>query len=69
MSLPCTITLKVTVAIFAAFSALQLYRPEWTRRSPPSGDTFSTDTLPLESNVTKEVGTSGGVVQVNVGEG
>ena len=68
-SSPCTITLKVMVAILAAFSAPQLYRPEWTRRSPSSGDTFSMDTLSLEADVIKEVGTSGGVVQVNVGEG
>ena len=57
------------MAILAAFSAPQLYRPEWTRRSPSSGDTFNTDTLSLEADVIKEVGTSGGVVQVNVGEG
>lgn len=66
---PCTITLKVIVATFATFPAIQLYRPEWSRRSPPTGATSSMDTLPLETTVIKELGRSGGVVQVNVGVG
>ena len=66
---PCTITLNVTVATCATFPATQLYRPEWSRRSPPTGATCSIDTLPLETTVIKELGRSGGVVQVNVGVG